>query len=248
MPHSAPDFRTRAQLEELMDGPCSREEMRACLRDLAWTNRWTMAYRPLLQWIDSQANELSAHADTIRILDVASGYGDGLRKLEQWALARGIAVELTGLDVNADAAIIAAEASQPSSRIRWVTGDVFVYPTPRPYHLIVSSLFTHHLTDDAIVQYLKWVRRNASLGWFISDLSRAAIPYYSFKVLSKLAKLHPFVQHDGPISIARSFVRADWQQLCAAAGLDAEQIVIEKFTPARICVSWKKPMLGRKLQ
>jgi hypothetical protein len=59
----------------------------------------------------------------------------------------------------------------------------------------------------------------AELGWFINDLSRAAIPYYSFQIFSKLARLHPFVQHDGPISIARSFVMEDWQRMCAAAVL-----------------------------
>ena len=50
-------------------------------------------------------------------------------------------------------------------------------------------------------------------GWFINDLSRAAIPYYFFQIFSKLARLHSFVQHDGPISIARSFVLEDWQRM-----------------------------------
>ena len=35
MPHSTPDFTRRADLTELMDEPCSREEMRACLEDLS---------------------------------------------------------------------------------------------------------------------------------------------------------------------------------------------------------------------
>ena len=46
MPRSAPDFSRRAQLTELMDEPCSREQLRACLRDLARVNRWFMGYRP----------------------------------------------------------------------------------------------------------------------------------------------------------------------------------------------------------
>jgi hypothetical protein len=49
------------------------------------------------------------------------------------------------------------------------------------------------------------------------------------------------VQHDGPISIARSFVTEDWQRMCAAAGLKDQDIDIERFAPARLCVSRRKP-------
>jgi len=241
MQHNAPDFHYRAQFDELMDAPCSREEMRACLCDLAWTNRWTLAYRPQMHWLDTLAGELSARADPIRILDVACGYGDGLRRIEQWAHKRGIAVELTGLELNPDAASIAAEATPALSIIRWVTADVFAYVPPHPIHLVISSLFTHHLSEDNIVKFLRWMEQHANLGWFINDLSRAAIPYYSFKIFSKLARLHSFVQHDGPISIARSFVVEDWQRMCAAAGLTDQDINIEHFTPARLCVSRRKP-------
>jgi SAM-dependent methyltransferase len=241
MQHNAPDFRYRSQRDELMDAPCSREEMRACLRDLAWTNRWTLAYRPQMHWLNTLADELSELADPICILDVACGYGDGLRRIEQWARKRGIAVELTGLELNADATVIAAEATLASSRIRWVNADVFAYVPTRPVHLVISSLFTHHLSEDNIVRFLQWMEQHATVGWFISDLSRAAIPYYSFQIFSKLARLHPFVQHDGPISIARSFVPEDWQRMCAAAGLDDQNVNIESFKPARLCVSRKKP-------
>jgi SAM-dependent methyltransferase len=176
MQHSAPDFRHRSQRDELMDVPCSREEMRACLRHLAWTNRWTLAYRPQMHWLDSLADKLSSLSEPICILDVACGYGDGLRKIEQWARERGIAVELIGLELNADATVIAAEATPASSRIRWVTADVFAYSPPHPVHLVSSSLFTHHLSEDNIVRFLQWMERHAKLGWFINDLSRAATP------------------------------------------------------------------------
>ena len=241
MQHSAPDFSYRSQLDELMDAPCSREQMRACLCDLAWTNRWTLAYRPQMHWLDTLADELSALADPVRILDVACGYGDGLRRIEQWAHKRGIAVELIGLELNPDATVTAAKATPASSRIRWVTADVFAYVPPHPVHLVVSSLFTHHLSEDNIVRFLQWMEQYANLGWFINDLSRAAIPYYSFQIFSMLARLHPFVQHDGPISIARSFVLEDWQMMCSTAGLKDQDVTIESFAPARLCVSRRKP-------
>ena len=236
-----PDFRCRAHLTELMDGPCSREELRAYLRDLARTNRWTLAYRPLLHWLDTVAAGLRPIAEPLRILDVGCGYGDGLRRVEQWAIAHGIAVELTGLDLNPDAAAIAAEASPASSGIQWIGADVFTYTPQKQIHLVVSSLFTHHLAHGDIVRFLRWMEQHAEIGWFINDLSRAAIPYYSFRVFSKLAGLHRCVQYDGPVSIRRAFVPADWRGMCAEAGLSEDRVLIQGFTPARLCVARRKP-------
>ena len=149
----------------------------------------------------------------LRILDAGCGYGDALRRVEQWANTRGIAVELTGLDLNPDATAIAAEATPASSQIEWVTADILAYTSPRPPHLVISSLFTHHLTEDQIVQFIRWMETHAQFGWFINDLSRAPIPYYFFRAFAKLMRLHPFVQNDGPVSIARAFIPQDWLRM-----------------------------------
>ncbi|MGB6690228.1 MAG: methyltransferase domain-containing protein [Terracidiphilus sp.] len=241
MPHSTLDFRERAQLTELMDLPCSREVLRSYLRSLARTNRWTFAHRPLLGWLESFRIGMTGLGEPVRILDVGCGYGDGLRRIERWADLRGIAVELTGLDLNADTAAVAAEASPPTSRIRWLGGDVFAYAPPQPVHLVVSSLFTHHLSEDEIVRFLQWMERNAQLGWFINDLSRGAISYHFFRVFSKLARFHPYVQHDGPISIARAFVLEDWRRMCTDAGFDDNSVQVKSYRPGRLCVARRKP-------
>jgi hypothetical protein len=81
---------------------------------------------------------------------------------------------------------------------------------------------------------------NTAVGWFINDLSRAPIPYHLFRVFAKLTGLHRFVQHDGPASIARSFVPDDWRSLCVAAGLKESDVSIQGFTPGRLCVSRRK--------
>ncbi|MGC1460592.1 MAG: methyltransferase domain-containing protein [Terracidiphilus sp.] len=241
MPPDSPDFSSRAQLTEKMDEPCSRDQLRGCLRDIARINRWTLASRPVLRWLDEFVDSTQALTEPLRILDIGSGYGDGLRKIEQWARARRVAVELTGLDLNPDATAIAAEVSPPSSRIRWVSSDVFLYAPQRPIHLVVSSLFTHHLAEDQIVRFLRWMEHQAELGWFINDLSRAPIPYHSIRLIAKLARLHPFVQYDAPVSVARSFVPGDWQTMCAAAGLGSNDISIQHFKPARLCIARRKP-------
>jgi SAM-dependent methyltransferase len=241
MRHNAPDFRRRAELIERMDEPCSRDTLRACLRDIARTNRWTFAYRPLLNWLNEVTASLPRRDEPLRILDVGCGYGDGLRRIERWAKARRVTVELTGLDLNPDATAIAAEATSASSKIQWVTSDILAYTPLQAPDLVISSLFAHHLTENQIVQFLRWMEAHAGIGWFINDLSRAPVPYYVFRAFAKLVRLHPFVQYDGPVSIARSFILSEWQAMCAVAGLGEESVEIRAFRPARLCVARRVP-------
>lgn len=232
------DFGRRNHLTELMDEPCSREVMRDCLRDLARVNRWFLGYRPVLDWLG--AIQGSKRYGPLRIVDVGCGYGDGLRRIEQWARERGIAVELTGIDLNPDTIAIAAEASGRDSAIRWRAGDVFDYDMQGPAHLVTSSLFTHHLADEDVVRFVQWMEENATLGWFVNDLSRAPIPYHLFRWFSKAAGLHPFVQHDGPVSFLRAFAVEDWKRLCSTAGLAEHEFDVVGYKPARLCVSRRK--------
>jgi SAM-dependent methyltransferase len=235
------DFSRRAdvaQLTEWMDEPCSRNEMRACLRDLVRVNRWFLGYRPTLAWLQSLS--LADVEGPVRILDVGCGYGDTLREVERWARSRGVPAELVGLDLNPDIVAIAREASGPECGIRWMTGNVFDDPVAGPLHLVMSSLFTHHLSDADVVRFLQWMERRAQMGWFINDLSRAPIPYHLFGWFARVARLHPFVRHDGPVSFARAFQPQDWRKLCAAAGLADGEYEITSHTPARLCVSRSK--------
>ncbi len=238
MPFEIVDFRHRAQLTELMDEPCTRAELRACLRDLARLNRWFLAYRPILRWLGDVAT--LGPARPLQILDVGCGYGDSLRRVEQWARVRRIAVELTGLDLNPDAVAIAAEATPPTSKIRWVASNVFHWQPDKPVDVVVSSLFTHHLAEPELIRFLQWMELNSERGWFINDLSRAPIPYHLLRLFTRLVGLHRFVQHDGPVSIARAFVPDDWRRLCLEAGLDLRDIAIQPCKPARLCVSRRK--------
>jgi SAM-dependent methyltransferase len=233
------DFNRRAPWVERMDEPCTRDQMRACLREIARVNGWMLAYRPTLDWLNSL--RLERLEEPVRILDAGCGYGDALRRIEKWACARGIRVELTGLDLHPDAASIAREAGGNDSGIEWITADVLSYVPARPSHIVVSSQFAHHLLDDEVVRFVRWMETHATLAWFINDLSRAPVPYHMFRWFARIARLHPFVQYDGPVSVARAFQAHDWQRLCAAAGLADHQYRITAWKPARLCVSRSKP-------
>lgn len=235
-PPSELDFSHRADLVELMDQPCTYEELRDCLHDIARVNRLTFAYRPTLSWMEELMATQPNPARPLRIVDVGCGYGDTLRQIEAWAAKRAIPVALTGIDLNPDAIRAAKEATSPAQHIEWRVGDALSDAATGEIDVVVCSLLTHHLTGPQVVQFLRWMERTARCGWFINDLHRQRLPYQLFRLLARFTNWHPFVKNDGPVSIRRSFVLEDWQSLCAAAGLAAQSVSIREYRPARLCV------------
>ena len=222
----------RSSEPEKMDTDCFDEaDYQRCLRDLARANTFTLASRPTITWLKTAIRRHRTPA-TFSVYDVAFGQGDMLRSIARWATKRGYRVRLRGIDMNPKAAPAAYLAS-PAVQMELDTGDVLgAIPEPPPDY-ILSSLFAHHLSDLQIIEFLQWMERHARLGWFINDLHRHPFPYYGFRLLSRSMGWHRFVQHDGPVSIARAFKRADWQALLAQAGVSGE---IRWVFPFRICV------------
>jgi 2-polyprenyl-3-methyl-5-hydroxy-6-metoxy-1,4-benzoquinol methylase len=231
------DFSRRAELEEQMEGPCSYEDLRDCLRDLSWVNRLTLAYRPTMEWLERAADaHLSTSSAPLRVVDVGCGYGDMLRRIERWAARREFAVELTGVDLNANAVRAAREATPAGSGIAWLAGDAYSCAKTAQADVVIASLVMHHLAEREVVRFLDWAESTAKVGWFINDLHRQAIPYYVFSVAMRGPWWHRFIRPDGMASIRRSFLREDWERICAAAGLGAAEVEIREYRPARLCV------------
>jgi 2-polyprenyl-3-methyl-5-hydroxy-6-metoxy-1,4-benzoquinol methylase len=234
------DFSVRVSprdLPELMDGDCSYEDFRGCLRSLGQINRWLLGYRPTLAWLNQLRPALRA---PVHIVDVGSGGGDLLRQIAGWAQRRGIAVELTGIDLNPYAARAAQEATPKELGIAWVTGDALEYRPKKPVDIVVSSLMAHHLENEEVVALLRWMEATAQVGWFINDLERSQRSFRMFGWLVGIADWHPFVRHDGPVSFRRAFRKEDWARLLAEAEVPREAVAVEHWRPGRLCVGrWK---------
>jgi SAM-dependent methyltransferase len=235
-----PKLPYRAALSELMDGPCLYQDFRQCLHDLAQVNRVSLAYRPTLQWLE-QFVHLRSPEHPLHIVDVGCGGGDMLRRIERWAAQRQLPVRLTGLDMNPFAIRAAHEATPTNSEIQWIVGEAGSMDTAaESIDLVISSLFTHHLADDEIIRFLMWMERVTHHGWFINDLYRSQASYFGFKALAQAAGWHRFVRHDGPISILRSFLPAEWKRYAEASGLSPASIRIDNRWPGRLCVARTK--------
>jgi SAM-dependent methyltransferase len=236
----------RSVRPELMDSEAVPfEEFRQCLRHLERINRASLAYRPTLAWLDRMMQQRDraepsgrASAEPLAILDVGFGHGDMLRRIAAWAERRGRPVRLAGIDLNPWSARAAALATPPGLAIDYHVGDVFAWPDRRPWDLVVSSLFTHHLPDAELVRFLEWMSARASLGWFINDLHRHPLPYGFVHAAARLLPVNRMMKHDAPLSVARSFRHRDWCGLIGRSGLDASQVAIEWWFPFRYCVSF----------
>ncbi|HEU5352175.1 MAG TPA: methyltransferase domain-containing protein [Terracidiphilus sp.] len=272
-----------------MDGDCSYEDFRGCLRSLEQINRWLLGYRPTFAWLkhflscckpklgyqvdatpgppttglrrwggtnrerrpctkqNGHGNSENAvrcmppgSRERLHIVDVGCGGGDLLRRIAGWARRRGIAVELTGIDMNPYAARAAAEFTPRDVGIAWITGNALEYRPEKPMDVVVSSLMAHHLEDEEIVALLRWMEASAQAGWFINDLERSERSSRIFGWVERLAGWHRFVRHDAAVSFRRAFLKEDWMRLLAAAGIPREAVTVERWRPGRLCVGrWK---------
>ena len=236
------DFSCRSRQLEMMDGDAvGCADFRQCLHDLELVNVCTLAYRPTLHWLKKVWRD-DRFRQPVSILDIGCGGGGMLRKIWRWARRRGRKPNLTGVDRNPWSKASAERVTPPDAPIQYETADIFSFDPDRQADFIISSLFTHHLTDDEVVTFLRWMDRHATQGWFINDLHRHPLPFYLIRYVTRILRFGPMVQHDGPISVARAFTAADWRRLVAAAGIPMERIRINWFFPFRYCVAGRPPI------
>lgn len=229
-------FAARSCEDEWMDAPdVSYEVFADLLGDLAKVNTVTLARPPTLQWL-SRATRGLRPGDSFTLLDVGCGHGDMLRAIARWARKAGFEPELTGLDLSPWSAPTASAATHPADPITYVCGDVFDFAPEHPVDFIVSSLVAHHMPDDLLVDFVRLMEETAVRGWFVNDLHRHPLAFYGFRALSTVAGWHPWVRHDGQISVARAFSFADWRRLLADAGAPPHAVTLNWRFPFRICV------------
>lgn len=221
----------RAQEEELMDADdLSPQVYATVLAGLGRVNMATLAMRPTLRFLKTACVD----ARPFRLLDV--GYGDGgmLRAIWRWAKRRGIACELVGIDLNPRSEAVARAGHPADAPIIYRTGD-YQDLANEPWDFIVSSLVTHHMTDNQRLSFLRFMQDHAKRGWFINDVHRHGFAYHGFPLLARLLFVHPIVRHDGQLSIARGFRPAEWADMLRDAGI--EDARVERLFPFRLCVS-----------
>ncbi|HYD39032.1 MAG TPA: methyltransferase domain-containing protein, partial [Allosphingosinicella sp.] len=222
-------LRQRARDDEQMDDPALDPKVYdEVLKGLGRVNAWTFAARPTLDFLRRGTRGMKRFS----LLDVGSGEGGMLRIIARWARRRGLAAELTGVDLNPKSEGVARGLTPDGMAIAYRTGD---YRDLGRFDFVVSSLVAHHMTDGQLRDFLRWMEANSEKGWFVNDLHRHGFAYYGFPLLAALLGIHRIVRQDGRLSIARSFRVADWTAILADAGV-GEGVRIRRYFPFRLCV------------
>jgi SAM-dependent methyltransferase len=212
-----------------MDDPALDPEVYAAvLHDLARVNFWTLAARPTIGFLARGTRGMPA----FRLMDVGFGHGDMLRRIARWARRRGIAVDLIGVDLNPGSVAAARAATPIHWPIEYRTADY--RDVAGPLDFVISSLVAHHMTDDELTDFIRFMEKRSDRGWLINDLHRLGLAYHGFPLLARLLRVHRIVREDGQVSIGRAFRPAEWRAILDRAGAPEARIV-RRF-PFRLCV------------
>jgi SAM-dependent methyltransferase len=223
-------LRVRTRDPEQMDDPALAPEVYdTVLRGLGRVNRWTFAARPTLSFLGRATRGMRR----FRLLDVGFGEGGMLRVIGRWAQRRGLEAELIGVDLNPKSAPAAAALTPPGLPIDYRTGD---YRGVGDVDFVISSLVAHHMSDEELRDFLRFMEGEARRGWLVNDLHRHAFSYHGFPLLARLLRVHRIVRQDGQLSIARSFRPAEWRAILDDAGIPPGVARIVRYFPFRLCV------------
>lgn len=153
----------------------------------------------------------------ICICEVGCGGGDNLAAVNEFCIRRNIPVNFIGIDIKPEC-IEYAHEQHIFLNAKWITNDYknVNFGETKP-DIIFSSLFCHHFNEAELKNMLQWMKQNATFGFFINDLHRHPLAWYSIKWLTSLFSKSYLVKNDAPLSVARGFKKNEWKQILNTA-------------------------------
>ncbi len=220
---SFPDLSTRVESEEWMDdSTVSGEALRGALRDLRRINVLLGGLRAT----DAVLDPLLRSRSSLRVLDVGTGTGDYLRHLARRGRRFGTTVDAVGIDLNPvtvghGRAWLDAHLAPPlRGQVQIEIADALQLPyDDNAFDVAHAALFLHHFHGAEAPALLREMNRVSRLGIVVNDLHRHLLAYAGIWTLSRLLRMSPMVQHDGPVSVRRGFRRSDLAALAERAAL-----------------------------
>lgn len=204
--------------ERIDTGDYTAEEYRVFLRDIAFINRFFGDGRALRRTL---LHSMAKHREPfVSLLDVGCGSGELLLETARFGKRHGIRTRLFGIDLNPISAQIAHEKLAGIDSAAIVRADAFGLPfADGSFDYVISSLFFHHLTDDAAAKALAEMKRVSKQNVVIIDLHRHTAALFFYKILCTAFRISPLVRHDGSLSIKRAFKPNELREIAAAAGI-----------------------------
>lgn len=214
-----PSFAQRATQKELLDGPAIPfADIRRNMQELEFINRYLGGHAISISGLQSLFAPKQAK-QTLRICEIGCGGGDNLKALNRWCRQQQIEAEFIGVDINPEC-IAAARSAAGQLPVNWICSDYRQLVFENRPDILFSSLFCHHFSSSELVDQLQWLQKNARIGFFINDLHRHPLAYYSIRTLTRLFSRSYLVKNDAPLSVLRGFQKKEWQDLLEQAGIN----------------------------
>lgn len=210
------DFSRRSYQSELLDGDnIPFDAIARNMSELNFINRWLGGHAITLAGVKALAGDKKK----ISICEIGCGGGDNLLAVQQWSSAQNIQLTITGIDINPDCISIATRKFKEDTAHFIASDYQFVEFKEKP-DIIFASLFCHHFTDEQLKNVFTWMGSHSGIGFFINDLHRHPLAYYSIKLLTATFSHSYLVKNDAPLSVARGFSRKDWQNILKNTGVE----------------------------
>jgi 2-polyprenyl-3-methyl-5-hydroxy-6-metoxy-1,4-benzoquinol methylase len=211
-------FTERSAMTELIDAPgISFTDWAVCLRELNTINTWLGGHAITLEGV----KKLDGAADSsFTIAEIGCGGGDNLKAIHRQNKKRNIHIKFIGIDINKACTDFAKKNCCELTEATFIASDYKkVFFNDHKPDIIFNSLFCHHFTNEQLVEMLMWMKENSRKGFFINDLQRHPLAYYSIKWLTQAFSGSYLVKHDAPVSVMRGFRKKEWETLMALAGI-----------------------------
>lgn len=211
----------RSYKKELLDGDnIPFEDIKRNMQELNFINTWLGGHAISI----SAFIKLVGKRKAVSVCEIGCGGGDNLLAIARHCNRKKINISITGIDLKQECIDFAASRTYSTTSIEWIADDYRnVHLSSKP-DIVFSSLFCHHFTNDELVSQLQWMKNSCGIGFFINDLHRHPLAYYSIKLLTQLFSSSTLVKNDAPLSVARGFVKDELQMLCNKSGLHNAQV------------------------
>ena len=212
-------FQYRSYKKELLDRDgIPFEDIKRNMQELDFINRKLGGHDITLNGIVVLIKKQMIFNSELTVVEIGCGGGDNLRAIRNWAERIHLPVQLKGIDINPKC-ITYAKQQNRNRGIEFILSDYKKAVFEEKPDIIFSSLFCHHFLEDELVFMLRWMKENSQLGFFINDLHRHWLAYFSIKLLTKIFSKSYLVKNDAPLSVQRGFKRSEWTKIFEQAGI-----------------------------
>jgi ubiquinone/menaquinone biosynthesis C-methylase UbiE len=214
------DFSKRSYKKELLDRDDTPfEDIRQNMRELEFINAYLGGHKITLRGLKKLLKKKHKESGSITIAEIGCGGGDNLTAIRKWCSTNQIEARLIGIDINKNCIEVAREKLKDTPHTLIHSDYKLVQFEDAKPNIIFSSLFCHHFTDEELVEMMKWMRDNSTNGFFINDLHRHPLAYYSIRLLTVLFSNSYLVKNDAPLSVKRGFKKSEWKNVLDTAGI-----------------------------